>query len=674
MRPLKGRISCHFLEGNPIEKKNKEKEHGEKIKLKGPAKYLAKAASLSGNRMLLAYKKKLQYRVSGDRKATEEATGEATDRVIGTAEQGVKRTVKAGYGLGKKVKEIRHKRVIKERKKELSQEPDNFDETGERAKRQTFLPRDMLQGDAVDSNGLSLGPAEDGRPHTFQGRSQEMRPPTYQVRGREKSRQDAKRRRERRDNSIYDLPLSNQVGTGPECFTRPDTQTAQPRIRNNSPKRKSKATPNIKERGALQTFQGKQTNPRQSAGRRLFVSKAQREMYHAQQAAAQGVKNVRQGGRTAVQIGKAVTKLIASAIHFLAVLAGGSLLLVLLILAVVGAVVCSPFGIFFSNQPQAPETLSTAEAIAQINQELSNRLENIQSGSYDSIVYDGAPPAWGEVLAVFACQVAGSNGPGAADVAALDADRVAKLSAVFWDMTEITHWVEIIDHPGNEDEDGWTEYILHITITARTAEDMRSFYAFTDYQNEALSELMNNIGMLAGLAGDLTISQAEARTLLDNLPDDLAPERRVVIETACQLVGKVNYFWGGKSSAIGWDDRWGTIQLVTAAGSSTTGSYRPYGLDCSGYVDWAFHNAIDYVIGHGGGGHAQHTYCNSISWTEAMPGDLVFYPGDEHVGIVGGRNEDGELLIIHCAYSYNNVVITGPSGFTSIGRPKIFTD
>ena len=53
-----------------------------------------------------------------------------------------------------------------------------------------------------------------------------------------------------------------------------------------------------------------------------------------------------------------------------------------------------------------------------------------------------------------------------------------------------------------------------------------------------------------------------------------------MLETACRLVGKVNYFWGGKSLVLGWDDRWGTLRQVTAAGSSTTGTYRPYGMDC----------------------------------------------------------------------------------------------
>ena len=82
----------------------------------------------------------------------------------------------------------------------------------------------------------------------------------------------------------------------------------------------------------------------------------------------------------------------------------------------------------------------------------------------------------------------------------------------------------------------------------------------------------------------------------------------------------------------------------------------------------------EYIIGHGGGAASQHSYCTAISWDDALPGDLVFYPGDSHVGIVGGRDESGDLLIIHCASGYNNVVITGIEGFTAISRPVYFSD
>lgn len=166
------------------------------------------------------------------------------------------------------------------------------------------------------------------------------------------------------------------------------------------------------------------------------------------------------------------------------------------------------------------------------------------------------------------------------------------------------------------------------------------------------------------------ITSADVREVLDALPDGLDPARREAVQTALQLVGKVNYFWGGKSRAIGWDSRWGQLTKVWAAGSSSTGTYRPFGLDCSGFVDWIFNNSQGYIIGHGGGVIMQHRYCTNISQTEAQPGDLAFYPDDSHIGIIVGRNEAGKLLVCHCASGQNNVVVTefGASGFTVVGR------
>ena len=93
-------------------------------------------------------------------------------------------------------------------------------------------------------------------------------------------------------------------------------------------------------------------------------------------------------------------------------------------------------------------------------------------------------------------------------------------------------------------------------------------------------------------------------------------------------------------------------------------------------MDWAFYNATNggYIIGHGGGAASQHAYCTPITWAQAIPGDLVFYPGDTHVGIVAGRDNAGNLLIVHCASGYNCVVVTGSSGFTSIGRPLYYSE
>lgn len=398
-----------------------------------------------------------------------------------------------------------------------------------------------------------------------------------------------------------------------------------------------------------------QQRARKHAQRQAQIQLLQRQQQTAKTTAA----IAKRLGGAAVQTAKAMVSAVAG------LFGGGVLLMLVCVVMLAAAVVASPFGILFTTEP-SPGSITLNAAVAQINVEYNEKLEELQSGDYDSVQLHGAPPEWRQVVAVFAAKTAGAND--GVDVATLDEDRIDRLRKVFWDMTKITTRVETIDHGDS------VERILHITITAKTVDEMRTIYHFTKYQNEGLDALLDEMGVITGLLGDLNIRQEDAIELLKNLPANLSPERRAVIEHALTLVGKVNYFWGGKSLVLGWDSRWGTTMQVTAAGSSSSGTYRPYGLDCSGFVDWAFYNATggSYIIGHGGGAASQHSYCTTISWNQAQPGDLVFYPGDTHVGIVGGRDANGNLLIIHCANGANNIVITGASGFTSIGRPQYF--
>ena len=168
----------------------------------------------------------------------------------------------------------------------------------------------------------------------------------------------------------------------------------------------------------------------------------------------------------------------------------------------------------------------------------------------------------------------------------------------------------------------------------------------------------------------------EAMEVWERLPDDLSMERRMVVTYALALVDKVDYFWGGTSLVLGWDDRGGEPAEVTAEGSDTTGTEQPYGLDCSGFVDWAFYNASggSYIIGQGGGAAAQHASCTDMAWDEVQPGDLLFYPEDEHVGIAAGRDWLGRLLVVHCASGTNGVTISHQTSFKTAARPVWYAD
>ncbi len=412
---------------------------------------------------------------------------------------------------------------------------------------------------------------------------------------------------------------------------------------------------------------------KKTTAKRLAERMRQRAKAEAQRTMSQGTKKTAKAAadlsrKAATATAKAVKSLIGA---LSALVGGATLAAALCVIFLIAAVIASPFGLLFSNEP-SPGAVPLNAAVTQINVELTDKLALLQAGDYDSIDIQGTGPDWREVAAVFACKTAlGADG---VDVAALTPDRVDRLKAVFWDMCEIASSVETIDHPASGSAEARTEKILHITITARTADEMRTAYLFTPEQDRALTEFLAELNGIGTLLGDLGITQEDAAELLRRLPEGLSPERRAVVETACKLVGKVNYFWGGKSLVLGWDSRWGTIQKVWAAGSPSTGTYRPYGMDRSGFVDWTFYSMSggSYVIGHGGGARMQHSYCTPISWSQAQPGDLVFYPEDTHVGIVGGWDESGNIQIIHCASGQNNVVITGKAGFTSIGRPDYY--
>lgn len=377
--------------------------------------------------------------------------------------------------------------------------------------------------------------------------------------------------------------------------------------------------------------------------------------------------------RLAAALTKSTTRA-ASSVVLLA--AGGVIIIAVCVLMLIAGIAASPFGILFANEPQGDGAIQLNAAVAKINAEYAARLAEIQDGEFEEIIVNGDAPDWREVVAVFACKVAG--GKNGIDVATMDEKRISLLRSVFWDMVSLDFEIETVE---TEDDDPdniggiIVKNTLKITIGHKTADDMRSAYDFSKAQNKALDELLSDPTLLKGLMSDLTITQADAVELLKNLPDDLDEERRAVVKAALSLVGKVNYFWGGKSLTLGWDYRWGTTMKVTSEGSQSTGTYRPYGLDCSGFVDWAFYNATDgqyYPSGGDGGTQAQLNNCYVISESEALPGDLVFASDIGHVGIVGGRDDNGNLLIIHCTGGgYNNVVITGMDGFFGItARPQ----
>ena len=408
----------------------------------------------------------------------------------------------------------------------------------------------------------------------------------------------------------------------------------------------------------------------------------------AKEAAAQAARyqQTAKAAQTAVQktaqaAGRALRAILAAARSLLAaMMAGGSTVVsMVLVICLIGLLIASPFGIFFSGEDSGTG-YTMPEAVRTLNGEFTDRIEQIKAENpYDELDMDNAGSAamisnWRDVLAIYAVRTT-TDDTSPDEVATLTEEKLDILRQIFWDMNAISYWVETIS--GDEDESDTV--ILHITVTVKDHLQMADEYRFNTEQRKLLEELMQPeyqelFMALTGSYQDIDLSPEEIQEIINKLPTDLSEERKQVVLTAYQLLGKVNYFWGGKSLVLGWDSRWGTPMEVTAAGSSSSGTVRPFGLDCSGFVDWVFYNQSggSYIIGHGGGASAQHSYCTPISWSDAKPGDLVFYPGDSHVGIVCGFDSSGNIMVIHCASSENNVVVTGKIGFTTIGRPEYY--
>ena len=387
--------------------------------------------------------------------------------------------------------------------------------------------------------------------------------------------------------------------------------------------------------------------------------------------------------KTAQAAGRALRAIIAAAQSLLAAIAAGgsTVVAMVLVICLIGLLIVSPFGIFFSGEDSGTGH-TMPDAVSMMNSEFSTHIEQIKAENpYDELDMDNAGSAamisnWRDVLAVYAVRTTTDNAS-PDEVATLTEEKMEILREIFWDMNTITYWTEIV--PGGKDEADTV--ILHITVTIKTHLQMADEHQFNTEQHRLLEELMQPkyqelFMVLTGSYQDIELSPDEVAKIMENLPADLSEARREVVLTAYQLLGRVHYFWGGKSLVIGWDSRWGMSMEVTAEGSSTTGTVRPFGLDCSGMVDWVFYNQSggQYVIGHGGGATAQHTYCTPIDWSDAQPGDLVFYPEDSHVGIVCGFDSSGNIMIIHCASGYNNVVVTGKAGFTTVARPEFYQE
>ena len=402
------------------------------------------------------------------------------------------------------------------------------------------------------------------------------------------------------------------------------------------------------------------------AAKQAAIKAKQAAVKAAQAAKAAAVKTAKAVAAIGKAVAAAVTKAAAAFFAAFGWIGVIIVLIILIVIIIVAAIAGSPFGIFISDEAADQNSIPVSSIIAECNVELSQKLTDIEDNTtHNRIVMEGGQADWNLVLSLFSVKVAGTGDDTAQDVVIIDDAKKQKLKDVFWDMHTITSRTETVTSGET------TETVLYITITAKTKDEMISQYGFNAKQKEALETLLENSDGYMGTMQSLTISDATAQEVIDKLPDSLSESRKSVVKKACSLVGKVNYFWGGKSSAIGWDSEWGKMKLVTAEGSRSSGCMRPFGLDCSGFVTWSFINSGFSASAIGHGTSTQVSKGTRISLSSAQPGDLAFYNDTSHVGIVGGKDASGNVLVIHCSSGANNVVIT-TGGFGFAVRPNCY--
>lgn len=214
--------------------------------------------------------------------------------------------------------------------------------------------------------------------------------------------------------------------------------------------------------------------------------------------------------KAAVVTAKAAAKAAAAAVKAIiagvkaliaAIAAGGWVaVLAIVIICMIGLIVGSCFGIFFSSEDTGSEQ-TMYEVVREINTDYDEQLENTRLAySCDEVEMSGSRAVWKEVLAIYAVKTT-TDPDNAQEVASMDDEKKALLKEIFWAMNVIdartetfqtTEYTDTVDENGNivQEQTAVTKTVLYITVSHKTAEEMAAEYAFTADQQEQLAALL----------------------------------------------------------------------------------------------------------------------------------------------------------------------------------------
>ena len=215
--------------------------------------------------------------------------------------------------------------------------------------------------------------------------------------------------------------------------------------------------------------------------------------------AKETAKRTAQGIKLAVKATiSAIKAIIAGTKALIALLIAGGwvVLVIIIVIALLALLVSSIFGIFFSSEKTSSNAITMNEVVAECNQEFANKIQEIQdSNAHDEYVLDGSMAPWKDVLLVYTIKQ--SNGKNETDVVTMDDNKKKVLKEIFWDMNSLSSEVkeETVTEQGvNTDEEPKEveKKVLHIKITSKSVDDMKSKYSFNTAQNNQLAELSSD--------------------------------------------------------------------------------------------------------------------------------------------------------------------------------------
>ena len=296
--------------------------------------------------------------------------------------------------------------------------------------------------------------------------------------------------------------------------------------------------------------------------------------------------------KTAVQTARAAAKATAAGIKAIiagtkaliaAIAAGGWIaVVVIIVVCLIGLIVGSCFGIFFSDEDSGTGQ-TMRQAVQEINADYQSQIDTTKANiTYDELEMSGSRAVWPEVLAVYAVKTT-TDPDDPQEVATVDDAKKAILKDIFRQMNELSSRTESkTEEVITETDDGHgnivettttvTRTYLYITVSHKTAEEMADHFNFTADQRQQLSELLD----------------AENRRLWSAVLYGIYSGDDAIVKVALSQVGNVGgepyWSWYGFDSRVEWCACF-VSWCFSECGYLDTGT-APKFAGCVGGVEW----------------------------------------------------------------------------------------